>query len=644
MRKLSGVLVGISTNTLIQVCKKSLKTLQIFTISAIVFAAFAVIGKAATFTVTNTTNSGAGSLRQAIIDANGAAGADTIIFAIGPAAFQQISLQSELTITSDMTIDGSNTKNLLLLGTSNVRIFNITNANVQINDLNIWSGQPSAPANGGGLLINGGTTTLNGVSIQFCSAGNGGGIALLAGNLVMQNSTFYGNQSTLQGGGLFVNSANSVATITSSTFVFNNATQNGSSAAVVGGTLNAKNTIFGNGFNNTPGIFGTLNSQGFNIIQNTTGTTITGVTTGNQLNVDPQLLPSQSNGSGTQTCALLSNSPAIDAGDPSLANITDQRKARRNTDGNNNGVAGVDIGAYERQKSNFDLEGDGSSDFATTRVVSGTNLFWFGGTFTFSSIANETETDSKFNTNPNGLTGQQFGLNTDIPVPADYDGDNRVDAAVYRPADGTWYINATNTGFRTFRWGIATDIPVPADYDGDGKTDIAVYRAGVWYIFKSLQGFTGTMSLGSATDKPVPADYDGDLKTDLAVFGSGTWTINRSTLGLTSVQFGLSTDVPVPADYDGNGSDNVAVFRPTTGTWFITRPAGGFDAIPFGNSTDKLVPADYDGDGKIDIAVWRVNTVSGKGDWYVLQSRDGFIINAFGLSTDKPTANSLIIQ
>ena len=37
---------------------------------------------AATFTVTNTDDAGPGSLRQAILDAEGSAGADTIAFAI----------------------------------------------------------------------------------------------------------------------------------------------------------------------------------------------------------------------------------------------------------------------------------------------------------------------------------------------------------------------------------------------------------------------------------------------------------------------------------------------------------------------------------------------------------------------------------
>ena len=44
---------------------------------------FATSVRAATFTVTNVADSGAGSLRQAMIDANATAGIDTINFNIG---------------------------------------------------------------------------------------------------------------------------------------------------------------------------------------------------------------------------------------------------------------------------------------------------------------------------------------------------------------------------------------------------------------------------------------------------------------------------------------------------------------------------------------------------------------------------------
>src|SRR5262245_17354289 len=60
------------------------------------------------FTVTNTNDSGVGSLRQAVIDANTLAGQDTVVF--DPNVFgvpQIISLATgQLTITSSLTITG----------------------------------------------------------------------------------------------------------------------------------------------------------------------------------------------------------------------------------------------------------------------------------------------------------------------------------------------------------------------------------------------------------------------------------------------------------------------------------------------------------------------------------------------------------
>lgn len=61
---------------------------------------------AATFTVTNTNDSGSGSLRQAITDANADAVADTIAFNI-PGGVRTISLASPLPgLTQSATIDG----------------------------------------------------------------------------------------------------------------------------------------------------------------------------------------------------------------------------------------------------------------------------------------------------------------------------------------------------------------------------------------------------------------------------------------------------------------------------------------------------------------------------------------------------------
>ena len=75
------------------------------------------------FTVSNTDDSGAGSLRQAILDANASAGADVINF--DPAAFatpSTIRLLSSLPdVTGDLTINGPTAARLTISGDANDR-------------------------------------------------------------------------------------------------------------------------------------------------------------------------------------------------------------------------------------------------------------------------------------------------------------------------------------------------------------------------------------------------------------------------------------------------------------------------------------------------------------------------------------------
>jgi len=109
------------------------------------------------------------------------------------------------------------------------------------------------------------------------------------------------------------------------------------------GTVNARNSIIANG---TTECVGALTSAGHNLVEG--ACTITGDTTGNITGTDPQLLPLADNGGPTQTHALDSGSPAVDAGDDANCQATDQRGFGRPADGDGDSTAKCDIGAYEK--------------------------------------------------------------------------------------------------------------------------------------------------------------------------------------------------------------------------------------------------------------------------------------------------------
>jgi len=248
-----------------------------------------------------------------------------------------------------------------------------------------------------------------------------------------------------------------------------------------------------------------------------------------------------------------------------------------------------------------------------------------------------------------GFAALHWGANGDTIVPGDYDGDGKADFAVFRP-DNTegntdfYVLNSNGFVFNGFAHGIVGDIAVPGDFDGDHKADIVVWRPseGNWYIWGSVGQTTTVAQFGSNGDSPFAMDKDGDGKANLSVYRSSDHTFYMANAtgvpaqNFTAVPWGVDGDKLVPADYDGDNKDDVAVYRPSDGTWYIYTQSGSTITTQFGIASDTPAPGDYDGDGTDDIAVYRGGT------WYINASTAGFQAIAFGVASDIPVPTAYI--
>jgi hypothetical protein len=327
--------------------------------------------------VTNTNDSGPGSLRQALadayygdtIDATGVSG--TILLTSG-----------ELQILTDgVTVNGPGAGTLAVNGNGTSRVFeNFALGYITISGFTITNGRSdggggirdSAPhpnIGGYGLTVTNctisgnaadygggiqGALTISNSTISGNSAMYGGGICNLGGGVWISNSTISGNLADVDGGGVYNSGA-------LGEFVFSiieNSTIDGNSASGHGdGIYNSSSGLgqirglyLSNTILNAGGSGGTIFNVGrvastYNLASDAGGGVLTGP--GDQINTDPLLGPLQDNGGPTFTHALLPGSPAIDRGAPSFASppYYDQRGAEfwrvRN--------ARIDVGSFEVQ-------------------------------------------------------------------------------------------------------------------------------------------------------------------------------------------------------------------------------------------------------------------------------------------------------
>ena len=319
-------------------------------------------------------------------------GVPNLVFSPGYGGGIYTTANSNLTVNNS-TISGNSTSEgggILNNGTSTVNnsiisgnsvidegggIFN--NGTSTVNNSTISGNSTNFIYGGGGIFNNyNGTSTVNNSTISGNSSSSRGGGIYNDGTSTVNNSTISGNSvkkrtfsiinissntdmtTTSYGGGIY-NSYRGTLTLLFSTVTQNQAVNGGGvyqekilSSSVTRSSFNVRNTIIAANLNSdgdvNPDVSGTFSSNGYNLIGDNTGSTgfgSPGDIVGTSDNpIDPRLAPLDFYGGTTQTIALLPDSPAIDAGDPTVLDTdptTDQRGLPRVVN------VGSDIGAFE---------------------------------------------------------------------------------------------------------------------------------------------------------------------------------------------------------------------------------------------------------------------------------------------------------
>jgi CSLREA domain-containing protein len=335
---------------------------------------------AATIVVNTTTDQALGScssscsVRDAVATANPG---DTVQI---PAGHYVLTL-GNITITQSLTLAGSGARTTVIDGNNTSGgasggIFNMRAAiSVEFDDMSLINGiadQAGGAISALGLIVSNPPLVINPVvlTIRRCTiannqvtSGQAGGVQIQLGTLVIEDSTFSNNKTfPLGGGGLLASTV--TGSIVNSTFTGNSAASfsRGGGLALLGGTYSLVNdTITGNSGSAGGGItnFSSLTLTNTIVAGNVGGdcfSTSAPVTDhnldsdntchltgpGDLPGVNPLLGPLANNGGPMDTQALLTGSPALDAGGNATCPAADERGVTRPQRGI------CDIGAVEK--------------------------------------------------------------------------------------------------------------------------------------------------------------------------------------------------------------------------------------------------------------------------------------------------------
>jgi Ca2+-binding RTX toxin-like protein len=173
----------------------------------------------AVVSVLNNSDSGAGSLRDAI---TGATAGDIVDLS---RVTGTITLASTINLDKALTLEGGGADSLTIDGNNSVQIFNVTGGPVVISDVTLSHGTSSS----GGAIIDQGTLTLDGVVFSHNTTIAQGGAITVTGSLTATDCTFDSNNVTsmffAEGGAIYQNSGS--ITLTGCTFTNNFALSNG---------------------------------------------------------------------------------------------------------------------------------------------------------------------------------------------------------------------------------------------------------------------------------------------------------------------------------------------------------------------------------------------------------------------------------